>query len=734
MRRRDRGARGERGAARTGVPFRKSLLIRLLAVSALVAACSVAATAWLAVQTTSGAIREQQGQNLTDDTAIYHALRGHAATRPQWDGVQRTVRELARTHDRRIALTTRDGRLIADSAATGTPGTAEGGDGKGTGGPPPGLPGTASAEVDPLTSDSAFLPGGLDGAPAATDRIDPRAVGPFALPEKERAELRVIARRITTCLGDRGIASDIVATPSGRPRLQLVGTEQAAVDGFPCAFDALDRPTRTEAKALAALTKLSDACLRRRGEDGVRLGLGMTWKSPTNPVDLGDGAPEKSRMLTPRAAAPTSAPQDPVVDARSRVEIGVFDYRLPAEFAREDRARDRAIASCVETARREQLASHVSPPALLFIGDTDGATVPGFDLSPANTARIAWVAAGVLALTIGATLLTAGRLVRPLRALTGAAQRMKDGERTEPVPVGGDNEVGRLAAAFNDMAAHRARLEAQRRDMVSDVAHELRTPLSNIRGWLEGAQDGVAEPDAAFVDSLLEEAIQLQHIIDDLRDLAEADAGALRIAPEPVRVPELLAQVAGAHQARADAAGVALRVDVPDGPDGSDGLDALDGLAAPDGPDGPDGLDVLPTVDADPVRLRQAVGNLVSNAVRHTPSGGTVTLRASVRGERLAVEVADTGQGIAAEDLAHVFDRFWRADRSRSRRTGGSGLGLAIVRKLMEAHGGEVTATSEPGRGSVFAVLLPLRREGGAGGGADRGIRTGPGAAGSAKG
>lgn len=289
-------------------------------------------------------------------------------------------------------------------------------------------------------------------------------------------------------------------------------------------------------------------------------------------------------------------------------------------------------------------------------------------------------------------MLAGSRLVRPLHALTGAAQRMRDGEDSAPVRVTDDNEIGRLAAAFNDMADHRARLETQRKDMVSDVAHELRTPLSNIRGWLEAAQDGLAEPDPAFIASLHTEAVQLQHIIDDLQDLAAADAGALRLHPEPVRIEDVLAQVAAAHQARAETAGVALSA-----------LPWADGAPAPE-------------LWADPVRLRQAVGNLVSNAVRHTPSGGRVTLRAygcgpsadgAADGGEVVVEVADTGSGISAAHLPHVFDRFWRAEKSRSRRTGGSGLGLAIVRKLVEAHGGSVGAASVEGQGSVFTVRLP---------------------------
>ncbi|MER5769049.1 HAMP domain-containing sensor histidine kinase [Streptomyces sp. NPDC001985] len=694
-RRRSRRGPGQergRGSPRR-LPLRRSLLGRLLAVSALVAACSVAATAWLAVQTTTGAIRQEQGQNLTDGARIYDALRGHAATSARWDGVQKTVRDLARKYDRRIALTTRDRRTIADSAGQGAgsgsgsgSGSSSGsGSGSGSGAPAPALPAQASAVVDPLNPHTALAPAAVPNGADPADRIDPRAVGPFRLPAAERATLRKTARGTVACLRDYALAADIVETPSGRPHIRIVGHNGGDVPaGTRCGENTLAEPTRTEARALTALNKLSDDCLKLKGRKGVRLNLDLSWKG-------GPPAPEKmpEPVVDGGGSAVRPLPAPPPSDG-----MLVLPRSKPG-----DSAADRDIASCVETARREQLTSHVSPPALLFIGDSDGPTVPGFDLSPENTARIVGVAALVLALTFGATLLAASRLVRPLRALTGAAQRMKDGERSEPVPVTTDNEIGRLAAAFNDMTAHRARMEAQRRAMVSDVAHELRTPLSNIRGWLEGAQDGIAEPDEAFVSSLLEEAVQLQHIIDDLQDLAEADAGALRLHPEPVGIAELVCQVAAAHQGRADTAGVTLRT-----------------VADED----------LPVLRADPVRLRQAVGNLVSNAVRHTPPGGSVTLRAHRCGEgRLAVAVADTGEGIAADDLPYVFDRFWRAEKSRNRRTGGSGLGLAIVRKLVEGHGGSVDVESRAGHGAVFTLRLPVAgppEEGarrGAGDGAD---------------
>ncbi|MGW6717458.1 sensor histidine kinase [Streptomyces sp. NPDC054995] len=675
--RRARGQRARREAGRKGppdrarlpagrpdrarLPLRRSLLGRLLAVSALVAACSVAATAWIAVQTTSGAIKQEQGQNLTADAWIYDTLLEYAARNPTWDGVGATVRELARESGRRVALTTQGRQPLADSATEPTA---------------PALPPQASAVVDPLSVDTVLAARGTDGQGTAADRIDPRAVGPFRLSAADSRALRRTADDKVECLNRAGIASDVVVGASGRPRVQVVGNDPERALGTRCDLAALDTPTRSEQKALDALTELSDACLERQGREGVRLNSDLSWGDPA-PVTV----PGEPGALAPR---PVPAPRD------APAEQAVPSVEMPERTGENDRA----IASCVGTARSEQLSSYVASPALLFIGDESGATLPGFDLSPANTAKIAGAAALVLTLTVGASVFAGARLVRPLHALTGAAQRMRDGEEPASVPVSGDDEVGRLAAAFNDMSAHRARLEEQRKAMVSDVAHELRTPLSNIRGWLEAAQDGLADPEPAFVASLLEEAVLLQHIIDDLQDLAAADAGVLRLHPESVEVRELLSQVAAAHQARAENAGVTLTV-----------------AAATTAPD-PSALSAL---SADPVRLRQAVGNLVSNAVRHTPEGGRVTLTAYVAGPdasgqsggTVVIEVTDTGSGIPADDLPHVFDRFWRAEKSRSRRTGGSGLGLAIVRKLVEAHGGTVEATSTEGEGSTFALRLP---------------------------
>ncbi|HEX2314149.1 MAG TPA: HAMP domain-containing sensor histidine kinase [Thermomonospora sp.] len=376
-----------------------------------------------------------------------------------------------------------------------------------------------------------------------------------------------------------------------------------------------------------------------------------------------------------------------VDDCLAERELPGVDLQLDGSWRVPSGAHDNEgpVTTCIATARRAQLEPFVAPSALLFLGNPGDGVQPGVELTAAGVSRIATAAAAVLVLAVGVSAVIATRLVRPVHALTDAAQRMRDGDWSARVTVRDEGEIGRLATAFNAMSEHLERMERQRKEMVSDVSHELRTPLSNVRGWLEAAHDGVAELDPELICSLVEEILLLQHIVDDLQELALADAGRLRLNPEPVRVADLLDQVATAHRGRAEAAGLRITVDV----DGD-----------------------LRLV-ADPVRLRQAVGNLVTNALRFTPPGGRVALRAHADGNGVRVEVSDTGVGIAPDALPHVFDRFWRADKSRSRRSGGSGLGLAIVRSLTEAQGGTAAVTSTVGGGTTFTLRFPAGRAAG---------------------
>lgn len=323
---------------RPRLPLRKSLFGRLLAVSALVAACSVAATAWLAVQTTSGAIRQEQGRNLTADARIYDTLLGYAARNSTWDGVGPTVRDLARQSGRRVALTTQDRRPLADSAL---PASA------------PPLPPQASAVVDPLSVDTVLASESADRPGAAGDRVDPRAVGPFRLSAAERERLRQAADRTVECLSRAGIASDVVVEPSGRSRIQVVGNDPERAQGTRCETEALNEPTGTETKALGALNRLADACLERQGRSTVRLNQDLSW------------GPQ---------ATPTPVPS-PVAEVAPSAE--------PTVMSSEG---DRAIASCVGTARREQLGSYVASPRCCSSARRAGPPSPA-STSPLRTPR-----------------------------------------------------------------------------------------------------------------------------------------------------------------------------------------------------------------------------------------------------------------------------------------------------------------------------------------------------------
>jgi signal transduction histidine kinase len=286
----------------------------------------------------------------------------------------------------------------------------------------------------------------------------------------------------------------------------------------------------------------------------------------------------------------------------------------------------------------------------------------------------AGVAAGVVALALG--LLLARQLAAPIRALTEAANRLADGEMTQ-VRVRSDDEIGELGQAFNSMARSLAQQETLRRNLMADIAHELRTPLTVIRSDLEALLDGVYEPTPEALASVQEETLLLARLVDDLRALAQAEAGQLRLEREPLDLAELLRGVAASFDLQAHGQGQELRLELD-----------------------PD----LPVVEADPVRVRQVAANLVSNALRHAPEAGCVTVRAEALPAEVRVSVADDGPGIAEEDVSRIFDRFWRGPQPRAQ---GSGLGLTIARELVRAHGGRIWVESEPGQGSTFFFTLP---------------------------
>jgi len=268
------------------------------------------------------------------------------------------------------------------------------------------------------------------------------------------------------------------------------------------------------------------------------------------------------------------------------------------------------------------------------------------------------------------------RAVRPLDVWLEAAHKVEAGDFTARVPERGPGELRRLARAFNAMTARLQADEESRRALLADVTHELRTPLTVIRGQIEGIVDGVYPADEEHLRPVLEETRLLSSLIDDLRTLSLAESGALRLHREATDLGVLFGETVAALRGSAEQAGVALSIE-----SGGD----------------------LPLLEIDPVRIREVLGNLIGNALRYTPSGGSVCLHASLDGPAVTIAVSDTGSGIAPAALPSIFDRFYRSGESP-----GSGLGLAIAKRLIEAHGGRITAASEPGHGTVMTFTLPL--------------------------
>jgi signal transduction histidine kinase len=308
----------------------------------------------------------------------------------------------------------------------------------------------------------------------------------------------------------------------------------------------------------------------------------------------------------------------------------------------------------------------------------DAATLSAFQ----EAIRTALVAAALTALVaaVVVSLAISARIAGPVSRLVSAARRIASGHYAERVPVGAEGEVGELASAFNQMSGSLEATERRRLELVGDVAHELRTPLTTLDGYLEGLQDGVVEPTQETWTLLRNETGRLTRLIGDLGDLWRAEARQLPLRIEKVDVAALLSEAAERHAAEAAARQILLRVEP--------------------------GSPAIALADRD--RLVQIIGNYVSNALRYAPTPSTVMLSVARRGDEMVVAVSDEGPGLPGEQLAHLFDRFYRADPSRSRALGGSGIGLAISRALAEAMGGRAWAESGgPGSGSAFYVALP---------------------------
>jgi two-component system OmpR family sensor kinase len=309
-------------------------------------------------------------------------------------------------------------------------------------------------------------------------------------------------------------------------------------------------------------------------------------------------------------------------------------------------------------------------------------------LEQAFVARLRWllVVGALLAAGLGVLLGLAfsRNLTSPLRRLASAARAVANRDFTRRVEVEGSAEIAEVARAFNEMTSALEQSERQRQNMVADVAHELRTPLSVVQGNLRAILDDVYPLDKAEISRLYDETRLLSRLVDDLRELALADSGNLCLHVRPTGAAQVIQATLDNLSLAAEAQDVNLIVEMSG---------------------------TLPPVQVDPDRLAQVLRNLVVNALQHTPPGGSVTVSATPDGNLVEIGVADTGEGISAEDLPHVFDRFWRGDRSRARHErwlGSTGLGLSIAQSLIEAQGGRIWAESTPEEGSVFRFTVPV--------------------------
>lgn len=295
---------------------------------------------------------------------------------------------------------------------------------------------------------------------------------------------------------------------------------------------------------------------------------------------------------------------------------------------------------------------------------------------------IGWAALGAAMIALLSGFILARFITRPVKDMTVAARAIAEGDLAQHVPVRSSDELGLLAAQFNRMSADLARSNQLRRQMTADIAHDLRTPLTVISGYLEALRDEVLKPSPKRFATMYDETQLLLRLVEELHMLSQADAGELPLAKQPLTARQLLERTAALYQHEADQQGVRLAVQ----------------------------LRGEPAMVGDPEYLSRALGNLVSNALHHTQPGDSIALSAEASDSRVELVVEDTGCGIAAEHLPNIFERFYRADESRQIDTGGSGLGLAIVKSIVEAHGGQVSVSSELGGGTRFVLSIPFER------------------------
>lgn len=321
----------------------------------------------------------------------------------------------------------------------------------------------------------------------------------------------------------------------------------------------------------------------------------------------------------------------------------------------------------------------MSPEHLMTMGEMMDSVSRAFMQTLLYSLLVAALAAVVTAVV--ASLFTARRISHPVRHMLEATRRISSGSYGERVPTGENDELGALSESLNAMALALEETEQHRREFIADVSHELRTPLSTLQGYMEGLMDGVVAPSEETWTLLYAEAERMRRLVDDLQQLSSAEAGQLTLLPERISAAEVLDTATESMLPLFTEKGVELEKAVAED---------------------------LPQITADRDRAVQVLTNLLNNALRYTPTGGRVTVEVESRSGEVLFHVRDTGTGISAEHLPHVFERFYRVEKSRSREGGGSGVGLAISRALVEAMGGRIWVESAgPGKGATFGFTLP---------------------------
>ncbi len=391
---------------------------------------------------------------------------------------------------------------------------------------------------------------------------------------------------------------------------------------------------------------------------------------------------QNSSRPTPAGPTPALPPTDQRPDDRRRSLFGLADasgvvvvsvdqqfpvgFKLPPDELKKGTpvTQNGATVGTILTMRQ---LTEFNPEEMLFLARTNQAL--------ALAMIVALIAALLMAVPLART------MTRPLQALTRAAQNIADGQLEQQVTVNSSDEIGQLAAAFNRMSQEVARGNHLRRQMTADIAHDLRTPLTVIGGYVESMRDGVLQPTPARLALIYSEIERLQRLVGDLRMLSQADAGELSLMPQLIAPQSLLERTAAVFQHQA----------------GQQGVELIN-TAESD----------LPQVRLDDARMLQVLDNLLSNALRYTPPQGRVTLSARRVNDEVVFSVQDTGEGIAPEELPNIFQRFYRVDSSRHSDGGESGLGLAIVKAITEAQGGRVWAESTPGQGTTMYVAFPV--------------------------